>query len=106
VQLLHSFESSERTCIATHIAKDSRLGGTHFDTRREQAFRYPVIAEVAFVGSLFFGVQIPGSIGAGLDAVAASDAPIFINENDAVLSHEGRSHRTHLNARRIVALIA
>jgi hypothetical protein len=51
-------------------------------------------------------MQKPGSIRAGLDAVATTNAIVGVYQYDAVRRLECRPDRTHLNAGRVLAVIA
>src|ERR1700722_16093709 len=88
------------------IAEDPGLHRADLDAGRLQPFRYPVIAPVAFVGGLRLLVEIPRTIGTGLNTVPAADAVFLIDENDPIRRLVGGPDRTDLHARRIFTLIA
>src|ERR1022692_5294002 len=88
------------------IAEDSGLHRADLDAGRLQPFGYPVIAPRTFVAGLCLLVEIPSTIGTGLNTVPAADAIIFIDENDPIRRLVGGPDRTYLHARRILALIA
>src|ERR1039458_4054132 len=71
------------------------------------------VAEVVGVGIDFvfgngrgFPVEVPRAVGAGRHAVAAADAPVVIDDHDAVLLSPGGACRADLGAGRILALLA
>src|SRR5450631_1424120 len=88
------------------IAENSGLHRADLDAGRLQPFRYPVIAPGAFVGGLRLVVEIPRTIGTGLNTVPAADAVFFIDEHDPIRRLVGGPDRTNLHARRIFAVIA
>ena len=88
------------------LAEHPRLGRTNFHTRRLQALGDAVIAKRTFVGRLFFGMEIAGSVGTGLNAIAAAHTVAFIYQDDPVPAQEGRPNRTHLNAGSLPTMIA
>jgi hypothetical protein len=80
--------------------------GAYLNASWEQAFLQAVIAERAFGRHMLLGVDPPGSVRAGLDAVSASDAVVFVHQNHPVGGGECRPHRTHLNTRSVVTVVA
>src|SRR5947209_14798616 len=84
----------------------ARAGGTHFSAGRGQSLSDAVIAERAFVCGIGFGIDEAASVRTGLHAVAATQAIIFVHQNDAVGTHKRRPHGTDLSAGRIGAVVA
>ena len=105
MKLVHTLEAGERTGVALDVTENSRLCWTDLNACRQQALCNPVIAERAFVCNIFFRMEVPGTIRTRLDAIPATDAPVFIDQDDAVFRLERRADGANLNARWIVALI-
>ena len=72
VDLFIRWNRDRGLAAAFEVAEDPRLGRAHLDAGREQPLRDPVVAEGALVGGMGPRVEIPGAVGAGLDAVAAA----------------------------------
>src|SRR5581483_4470182 len=85
------------------IGQPPRAGRARFDTRRQQPLRDPVVAERALVDRVRARIDEPRAVRARLDAVAAPEAPILVDEHHAVGADERRPDGTHLHARRIAA---
>src|SRR5208283_2871622 len=83
-----------------------RACGTCLATCGGQALRDPVITERAFVGSMFFGMEETASVRAGLDAIAAAQAIIVIDEHYPIGCMKSGADGAHLGAWRIDALVA
>src|ERR1700722_4908165 len=99
----------EHTDVARRIiqiAEDSGLHRADLDAGRLQPFGYPVITPRTFVGGLCLLVEIPRTIGTGLNTVPAADAIFLIDEHDPIGRLVGGPDGTNLHARRIFALIA
>src|SRR5210317_1584243 len=67
-------------------------------TGRLQALADPVITEISLLGRPGFGIEEAHTVGAGHDAVAATDAPFPVDQHDAVVGLVGRPHRADLYA--------
>src|SRR5271157_1888408 len=83
-----------------------RARGTCLATCGGQALRDPVITERAFIGSMFFGMEETASVRAGLDAIAAAQAIIVIDEHHSIGCMKSGADGAHLGARRIDAVVA
>ena len=66
----------------------------------------PVIAEGALLGGMGDRVEEPAAVRAGLDAKAAADAILGIDQHRAVGGLKGRADRADLGTRRVLALVA
>src|SRR5512146_764247 len=106
MDLVHPAEARHHARAAVQVPEAARLGGAHLDARREQVLRYPVVAEGALVRRTGVWIEVPRAVGAGLDAVAAPDARLGVDQDDAVLGLERRPHGADLYAGRIGALVA
>ena len=105
----HSFGRNNlgyRIVRIPEICNPARIEGARFNAGRIHAFRDPVVAEVAFVRDLVNRMEETHTVGAGHDAVAASDAPVAVYEDDAVTGLVGRPYRADLHAGCVVTLIA
>jgi hypothetical protein len=74
-------------------------GGLH-------SFRDPVVAEIALFSHLIYGVEKSHSVGAGHDAIAASNTPLPVNEDNSVCRLIGGTYRADLHTGRFIALVA
>jgi hypothetical protein len=70
------------------------------------AFGNPVVTEVTFVRDLVHRMEEPDAIGASHNAVATADAPIPVNQDNAIVRLVGGTNRADLDAGRVVALVA
>jgi hypothetical protein len=89
-----------------HITKQAGLIGTDRDTGGELADLYTMITPGAFVGLMNVGIDKTRVIGAGLYTITAADAMLMINKNETFRGLEGRPHGAHLDAGRLLAVIA
>ncbi len=96
----------DRILRVLQIGKLPRASGTGFATRRGEALGDAVIAERALVRRLRLGIEEAAAVGAGLDAVAAAEAVLLVDQHDAIWGDEGGAHRADLGAGRICAVIA
>ncbi len=71
-----------------------------------QALRDPVIAEIALLRRVVYGMEEPHAVGTAHDAVAAADAPCPVHEHDSVRCLVRRAHGADLHAGRVFALVA
>ena len=81
-------------------------GGAVFAARGGKAFGDAVIAKRAFIGHVLGGMEVAAAVGAGLDAIAATDAIVLVDEDDAVGGVKRCANRANLRARGIRAVIA
>jgi hypothetical protein len=78
----------------------------HFAARRRQSLCDAVVTQTAFLGSFGFRIQKAATVGASLNAVAAAEAILLIDQDYPIGADKGRTDRTHLCARRIGAVVA
>src|SRR5208282_2627916 len=83
-----------------------RARGACLATGGGQTLRDPVITERAFIGGMFLGMEETASVRAGLNAVAAAQAVIVIDEHHTVGCMKSGADRAHLRARRIHTVVA
>src|SRR5664279_3881460 len=72
------------------VSEDTGLGGANFNTRRLEASRNTVVAQRAFLRRLGHGAEEPAAVRAGLDAKAAADAVLRIDQDRPVRRVERR----------------
>ena len=100
-------QSGNFACRIADIAEDTGTADTRVDTRRNQSFGNPVNAEIALFDDLGDRVEEPCIVGAGLDAIFATDALAAIDDDDAVLlTLVGGSRRANIDALGMAAMIA
>src|ERR1019366_10570375 len=90
------------------IPEDSGLRRANLHTCRLEALalRDAMIAQRALLCRLRHRAEEPAAVRAGLNAKAAANAIIGIDQHRPVRRVEGRTHRAHLDARRVLAEIA
>src|ERR1035438_8081673 len=90
------------------IAEDPGLGWANLNTSRLEtlALRDPMVAKRALLRRLRHRAEEPAAVRARLDAKAAADTVIRIDQHRPVRCVEGRAHRAHLDAGRVLAEIA
>jgi len=77
------------------------------DTGRFHPLGDPVQAEITLINRPGFRVQEAGIVGAGMDAVLAADANVFIDNDDTIfLAFVGGASRTDRYAGRFAAVVA
>src|SRR5215475_9522756 len=74
--------------------------------RRGQPFADAVITQRAFVSCVLCRVKEPATVGASLNAIAATEAVLVIDQHNSIRGVVCGSDRTDLRARRIHAVIA
>jgi hypothetical protein len=88
------------------VAKDSSSGRTDLNTGWLQTYIDPVIAKVAFLDDRHEGVDIPGIVRTGGQAVFAADASMLVNDHNPVFPLPGCLDRTINHTGGMIALIA
>src|SRR5947209_6528734 len=84
----------------------ARASGAILAARGSESLSNAVITEGALIDGILFGVEIAAAVGAGLDAVAAAETVLFVDEHDAIGADEGGAHGADLHAGRIDAVVA
>src|ERR1035441_4822595 len=90
------------------ITEDPGLRRANLHTGRLEALalRDTVVAKCALLRRLRHRAEEPAAVWARLDAKAAADTVIRIDQHRPVRGVERRAHRAHLDARRVLAEIA
>lgn len=88
------------------VAENPGSGRTDLDAGRLQPRIDPMVAEIAFLDDRHEGVDIPGIVRTGGQAVFAADAPVLVNDHNPVLPFPCCLNGTIDDARRMIALIA
>jgi hypothetical protein len=88
------------------LTKEAGPRGADLNTGREKTFPQAVIAERALGRYVLLRVDPPGSIRAGLDAVSAADAVVFVHQDHSVGCGEGGPNRTNLNTGCVTTVVA
>ena len=96
----------DRILGVLEIDQLARAGGTVFAACGGESLGDAVVAEGAFVDGLALGVEVAATVGTGLDAVAATEAVILVNEDDAIGADEGGADGADLDAGGIDAVVA
>jgi len=78
----------------------------NIDARRLEADIDAMRAVVTFRCGVGVGVDVKRVVRTGLHAAFAADAAALVEIHNAVVTFEQRGHRTNLDARRIVAMVA
>ena len=81
-----------------YITHPACTEGTGVYAGRLQTFAETVVAEGALVGNLEHGVEKAGGVRAGHDAIAATDTPCPIDQNDSIVRFIGGADWTDLRA--------
>src|SRR5659263_91514 len=89
-----------------HIADLPRVEWACLHAGWTQPLGYAVIAEIAFFCRMIFRMEEPGAVRAGHNAVAATDAPCPVNENNTVRGLIGGADGADLHTGWLVALVA
>ena len=88
------------------VTEHPRPGRADLTAGRGESLRDPVVAQAALVHRTGPWIDKAAAVGTGLDAVAAPEAVISIHQDHTVRALEGRADRTHLDARRVRAVVA
>lgn len=88
------------------VAKNACASVAGIDACRKYSLVNAVQAEVAFLGRLGPGVAVLDSVGACLNAIAASDARFLVLCHDAVIALHGGPRRTGFDTGRVIAVVA
>src|ERR1035437_1788308 len=73
-------------------------GGAGLATSRGQPLGDSVVTERALVGRIRLRMEITAAVRAGLDAIAAAQAVVFIHQDDAIGTDIGGAHGADLMA--------
>src|SRR5437868_12936671 len=73
-----------------------RSSRTVFTARSSQSFGDPVIAQAALFRGIGLWINETAAIGAGLHTVAAAEAVLFVDQDHAIRTDEGRADRANL----------
>src|SRR5210317_358311 len=103
---LGRYDLGHRIVRVPQVRYSAGIESAGLDAGRIHALRDPVVAEVAFVRDLVNRMEEAHTIRAGHDAVATSDAPVAVYEDNAITGLVGRAYGTYLHARRVIALVA
>src|SRR5574341_1567445 len=99
-------EQADRALRIVAIAENARADRARLHAGGLQPLGDPVVAPRALLRGPGAHVEIARAVGAGLHAVLAADAVLAVDENDAVPGPVGRARRAHLDAGRMLALVA
>src|SRR5665647_1145856 len=101
-----AYEQAHWTLLVVLITENSRTDRASFNTGRVQPFGDTVVTPVALVGDTFIFIEVTHAIGAGLYAIAATDAVGWVDQNHTVFGAVGGTRGAHLHTRRVGALVA
>jgi hypothetical protein len=88
------------------VAENSGSGRTDLDAGWLQSRIDPMVAEIAFLDDRHEGVDISGIVRTGSQTVFATDAPVFVNDNDSIFPLPCCLDGTIDDTRWMIALIA
>src|SRR5581483_10261454 len=88
------------------VAKNAGLTWANLDTSRLEPAGNAMVAKRAFLGGFGDRIQKPAAVRAGLNAKAATDAIIRIDQHRAIRRVKRGAHRADLNARRVFTKVA
>jgi hypothetical protein len=94
-----------RIIRVSQVRQSSCAERTAFNAGWLHAFADSVVTEVALVGDLVVWMKEAHAVGAGHDAVAATNAPIPVDQDYAIVGLVGCPDRAHLDTGRVVALV-
>src|SRR5210317_998923 len=90
----------------SQVREPARTERAAFDACRHHSLGNTVVTEVALVSDLVVRMEEADTVRACHDAVAATDAPFPVDQNDAVVRLVSRPDGTDLNTCGVVTLIA